>query len=198
MIDAIKKLREKTGAGMMEVKNALKEAKGDEKKAVDILRKKGLSKARKKATRAAKEGIIQSYVHTNNKIAVLLEVNCETDFVARNEDFRAFAKDLSMQIAAAHPAYVKREDVPADVIAKEKEIIKAQMEAKGGKPKPAQVIEKIVAGKIDKFYEESCLMEQAFIKDPSVKINELLTQLVAKIGENIAVRRFVRYQVGEE
>ncbi|MFH1753933.1 MAG: translation elongation factor Ts [Candidatus Omnitrophota bacterium] len=198
MIDVIKELREKTGAGMMDCKNALKEASGDSKKAIDILRKKGLMNAQKRAGRAAKEGLIQSYIHTNGKIGVLVEINCETDFVARNEDFKTFAKDVAMQVAAAHPTCVKREDVPGEVIEKEKEIIRAQMDAPGGKKKPENVIDKIVSGKIEKFYEEACLLEQVFIKDQSVKVQDLLDNLVSKIGENISIRRFVRYQLGEE
>jgi len=201
MIDVIKELREKTGAGMMDCKNALKEASGDGQKAIEILRKKGLMKAQKKSTRTAKEGLIESYIHTNGKIGVLVEINCETDFVARNEDFKAFTKDITMQIAAAHPMYVKREDVPGEVVEKEKEIIKAQLEdssAKDGKKKPADVIEKIITGKLEKFYEETCLIEQPFIKDQNVKVRDLLTNLVSKIGENILIRRFVRYQLGEE
>jgi elongation factor Ts len=198
MIDVIKQLREKTGAGMMDCKNALKEASGDTQKAIDILRKKGLMKAQKKSSRAVKEGIVQSYIHTNGKIGVLVEVNCETDFVARNEEFKAFAKDISMQVAAAHPAYIKREDVPEDVVGKEKEIIKAQIAESGGKKKPPQVLDKIVTGKLEKFYEEACLLEQPFIRDQNIKMQELLTNLVAKIGENISIRRFVRYQLGEE
>ncbi len=198
MIDVIKQLREKTGAGMMACKNALKEASGDVKKALEILRKKGLSMAQKRLTRTAKEGLVQSYVHTGGKIGVLVEVNCETDFVARNEEFKSFAKDIAMQIAAAHPIYIRREDVPEDVINKEKEIVTAQISIAGGKEKPPQVIEKIVTGKLDKFYEESCLLEQPFIKDQNIRIKDLLTDLVAKIGENISIRRFMRYQVGQE
>ena len=198
MIDVIKKLREKTGAGMMDCKNALKEAGGDASKAVVILRKKGLSKAQKKSSRSTKEGIIQSYVHMGGKIGVLIEINCETDFVARNEEFKEFAKNLSMQIAAANPSYISKEDVPQDTIEKEKEIIKAQVSGSGGKKKPAEVIEKIVVGKLDKFYEETCLLQQPFIKDQNIKINDILVNLISKIGENISIRRFVRYQLGEE
>ncbi|MDB4349618.1 translation elongation factor Ts [Omnitrophica bacterium] len=198
MIEAVKKLREKTGAGMMACKNALKEASGDAKKALEILRKKGLSAAQKKLSRTTKEGIIQSYVHTGGKIGVLVEINCETDFVARNDEFKSFAKDIAMQVAAAHPAYIKREDVSDDVISKEKEIIGAQISSSGGKEKPPQVMDKIIAGKLDKFYEEACLLEQPFIKDQDTKIKDLLVALIAKIGENISIRRFARYQLGEE
>jgi len=198
MIDVIKKLREKTGAGMMACKNALREASGDAKKALELLRKKGLAAAEKKSFRAAKEGVIQSYVHPGSKIGVLVEVNCETDFVARNDDFKAFAKDVAMQVAAAHPAYVKREDVPAETVDKEKEIIKAQISLSGGKEKPPEVMDKIVSGKLDKFFEGACLLEQPFIKDQNMKVNDLLADLTAKIGEKISVRRFTRYQLGEE
>jgi len=198
MIDVIKKLREKTGAGMMDCKNALKDAGGDADKALDILRKKGLARAKKKSSRTTKAGLVHSYIHMGGKIGVLVEVNCETDFVARNEEFKAFVKDMAMQIAASHPYFVKREDVPQGAIDKEKEIITAQISESGGKKKPPQVMEKIVAGKLDKYYEEICLLEQPFIKDPNVKINDLLTSLIAKIGENISIRRFVRYQLGEE
>ncbi len=198
MLDAIKKLREKTGAGMMACKDALKEASGDAKKALDILRKKGLSLAKKKIGRSTKQGLVHSYIHMGGKIGVLVEVNCETDFVARNEEFKAFVKDISMQIAAVNPFYVKKEDVPESVINKEKEILKEQIAHAGGKQKPAQVIEKIIAGKLDKFYEETCLLEQPFIRDQNIKVEEILHSLIAKTGENITIRRFVRYQLGEE
>ncbi len=192
-LDKIKKLREKTSAGMMDCKAALAEASGDMEKAVEVLRKKGIALATKKSSRAVKEGIIASYVHTNNKIGVLLEVNCETDFVARNEMFRSFVKDLTMQIAASNPLYVNKEDIPQQVIDKESEIIKEQH-----KNKPAKVMDKIAEGALEKFYSESCLLHQPFIKDPSITIKDLLTQAIAKTGENIIVRRFARYQVGEE
>lgn len=198
MLDVIKELREKSGAGMMDCKNALKEAKGDTGKALEILRKRGLSIAKQKSSRSAKEGIVQSYVHMGGKIGVLVEINCETDFVARNDDFKNFAKDVAMQITAANPSYMKREDVPQEVVEKEKEIFKAQIEQPGGKPKPANVIENIITGKLEKFYEEACLLEQPFIKDPNIKIKDLLVSLIAKIGENIIIRRFKRYQLGEE
>ena len=198
MIDVIKSLREKTGAGMMDCKHALKDAGGDSDKAIEILRKKGLSKAREKSSRITKEGVVQSYVHTNSKIGVLVEVNCETDFVAKNDEFRAFAKDMAMQVAAARPMYVKKEDVPQSVVEKEKEIIKAQMTGPNEKGKPEHVMEKIVLGKLEKFYEEVCLLEQMFIKDQAVKVNDLLTGLIAKTGENISIRRFTRYQLGDE
>jgi len=193
MIDAIKRLREKTNAGIVDCKKALKESGGDIDKAIEVLRKQGISMASKKAGRAAKEGRIESYIHLGGKIGVLVEVNCETDFVARNDDFKTFVKDIAMQIAAANPIYVKREDVPDSAKSKETEIIKAQM-----KNKPAQAVDKILEGKLAKFYEEVCLLEQPFIKDTNIKVNDLLTSMIAKIGENIIIRRFMRYQVGEE
>lgn len=198
MIDIIKTLRQKTGAGMMACKDALKEASGDAKKALELLRKKGLSIAIQKLGRTAKEGLVQSYIHTGGKIGVLVEINCETDFVARNEEFVTFTRDIAMQIAAAHPVYVNKEDVPENIIVKEKEIIEAQISLAGGKEKPAEVMEKIVTGKLGKYYEEVCLMEQPFIKDQNLKVKDLLVELIAKISENISVRRFMRFQLGEE
>lgn len=195
MIDAVKKLREKTNAGIVACQKALRESGGDIDKAVEILRKQGVALASKKAGRAAKEGRIESYIHLGGgKIGVLVEVNCESDFVARNDDFRAFVKDIAMQVAASHPLYVNKEDVPAESIKKETEIIKAQAPA----GKPAAAIDKIVEGKLTKFYEDVSLMEQPFIKDPSMKVKDVLTAMIAKIGENILIRRFVRFQVGEE
>jgi elongation factor Ts len=193
LMDAVKKLRFKTSAGMMECKNALKEADGDVEKAVEILRKKGIAKAAKKSSRTAGQGVVESYIHMGNRIGVLVEINCETDFVAKNHDFKAFTKEVVMQVAAANPMYVTRDDVPQEVIDKEKEIARSQM-----KDKPDNVIDKIVDGKLDKYYSEVCLLEQPFIKDPNVKIKDLLTQAIAKLGENIVVKRFVRYEVGEE
>ncbi|NQT95696.1 MAG: translation elongation factor Ts [Candidatus Omnitrophica bacterium] len=192
MLDKVKKLREKTNAGMMDCKTALSEAKGNIDKAVEILRKKGVSLATKKSSRAAKEGIVASYIHMNGKIGVLVEVNCETDFVARNEEFKVFVKDLTMQIAAADPTYTNKEDVPEEALKKEKDIIKEQ-----SKDKPKAALEKIIEGKLNSFYQESCLMEQPFIKDPKVFIKDLLTSVIAKTGENIVVKRFTRYQLGE-
>jgi len=192
MLDAIKQLREKTNAGVLDCKKALKEAKGNFDKALDVLRKKGASLARKKSSRSAKQGKVESYIHMDGKIGVLVEINCETDFVARNQDFRTFSKDIAMQIAAAHPQYVKKEDVPSDIVEKEKEIIKSQI-----KGKPANVVDKITVGKLEKFYEDICLMNQPFIKDPKIKVNDLLVSLVAKVGENIVIRRFARFQLGE-
>jgi len=191
--DLIKKLREKTNAPMMDCKKALMEANGDLKTAVDLLRKRGQIVALKKAGRTAKEGIIGSYVHANSKIGVLLEMNCETDFVARNEEFKKFVKDICMQIAASSPVYVSREEIPKSVIEREKEILKEQ--AKG---KPEKVMDKIVQGKLEKFYSEVSLLDQPFIKDQDITIKENLATLIGKIGENIVVRRFVRFQVGED
>ena len=193
MIDAIRRLREKTSAGMMDCKKALKEASGNVEKAIEILRKRGIKLASEKSSRAAKQGSVASYIHMNGKIGVLVEVNCETDFVARNEDFKKFVKDLSMHIAASKPQYVKREDVPIDVLEKEKEILIAPM-----KNKPKAALDKILQGKLEKFYEESCLLDQPFVRDPKKKVKELLQELIAKIGENIVIRRFTRYQLGEE
>ena len=193
MLDAIKKLREKTSAGIMDCKRALKEAGGDVNKAIAVLRKKGIALASKKSSRATKEGVIGSYLHLGSKIGVLVEVNCESDFVARNKEFKAFVKDISMQIAASNPRYVSKEDVPKEVIENEKEIIAAQI-----KGKPANVVDKIVSGKVEKFYGEVCLLEQLFIKDTNIKVSEHLTSIIAKIGENMNIRRFVRFQVGEE
>ena len=193
LMDAVKKLRFKTSAGMMECKDALKEAKGDIDKAVEILRKKGIAKAAKKSTRVAEQGVIESYIHMGDRIGVLIEVNCETDFVARNNDFRKMTKDLSMQVAAANPLYISREDVPADAIEKEREIFRTQV-----KDKPDNVVEKIVDGKLEKYFSEVCLLEQPFIKDPNIRIKDLVTQIIATLGENIKIKRFVRFEVGEE
>lgn len=191
--DAIKKLRFKTSAGMMECKEALHEAGGCLEKAVEVLRKKGIAKAAKKAERIAGQGIIESYIHMGNRIGVLVEVNCETDFVARNEDFRQLTKDIAMQIAAANPMYVSRDEITEETINKEKEIFAGQV-----KDKPENVTEKIVEGKLEKYFSEVCLMEQPFIKDPDLRIKDLVTQAIAKIGENITVKRFVRFEVGEQ
>ena len=190
---AIKELREQTGVGMMACKKALTEANGDIDKAMDVLRKKGLAMAAKKSSRTASEGLITSYIHSNKKIGVLLEVNCETDFVAKTDDFQSFVKDIAMHIAATNPAYVRREEIPTEVIEKEKEIYADQV-----KDKPAQVIEKILEGKIEKFYSETCLLNQIFVKDEEQKktINDLVVEKVAKLGENIVVNRFTRFQIG--
>jgi elongation factor Ts len=195
-VDTIKELREKTGAGIMDCKVALAQSQGDLVKAIDFLRQKGLATASNKAGRETREGIIGSYIHSGGKIGVLVEINCETDFVARNPEFQELVKDIAMQIAGSIPAplYIRPEDVPAEVIEKEKAIYIAQ--ARETK-KPEAVIEKIAQGKIDKFLQEVCLLEQPFIKDPQVKIKDLIAQKIAKIKENIQVRRFTRYQLGE-
>ena len=190
----VKQLREKTGAGMMDCKNALSECDGDMDQAVDFLRKKGLATAQKRAGRAMTEGIIQSYIHLGGKLGVLVEVNCETDFVARNEDFQEFAKNISMHIAASNPLGIQAEDVPEDIINKEKEIYRAQALEMG---KPENVVDKIVEGKLKKFFTDNCLLNQPYVKDPDITISDLLTELIGKIGENITIKRFVRYQIGE-
>jgi elongation factor Ts len=190
----VQELREKTGAGMMDCKRALTEAGGDFAKAEEVLRKKGLAAAAKKSARAATEGAVASYIHMGGKIGVLVEVNCETDFVARTEGFQALVKDLAMHIAAAAPQYLRREEVPPEVVAKEIEIAKAQMK---DQKKPEAILEKIATGKVEKYYEQFCLLDQAFVKDDKKKISEVLTDAVAKIGENIQVRRFARFVLGE-
>ena len=195
---AVKQLREKTGAGMMECKNALVEAGGNEEKAVDILRERGLASAKKREGRIAAEGIVGSYIHMGGKVGVLVELNCETDFVARGEEFQQLVKDIAMHIAAAEPRYVTREDVPAAVLDKEREIARAQ--AKNDPKmanKPDQVIDKIVEGRLNKFYEETVLVDQPFVKAPEKTIGELVTEKTAMTGERIAVRRFTRYKMGE-
>ena len=179
----------------MDCKKALKEAKGDAEKATDILRKKGLASAAKRAGRTAAQGLIDSYIHIGGKIGVLVEVNCESDFVGRNIEFQAFVKDISMQIAASSPQYVSREEVPEGIIKHEKDILETQAKQEG---KPAKAVEKIVAGRLEKFYAEVCLLDQPFIKDPKTTVKDLLANLVAKIGENIVIRRFTRYQLGEK
>jgi elongation factor Ts len=191
--DMVRELREKTGAGMMDCKRALTESGGDAEKAIKVLREKGLATAAKKSGRVASEGLIGSYIHMD-KIGVLVEINCETDFVARTDDFRELAKDVAMHIAASNPSYLSREDVPQEVVEREKEIYRAQISNK-----PPQVVDKIVEGKLDKFYGESCLLDQIFIKDPDQKqkVKDLITDKIAKLGENILVRRFVRFQLGE-
>jgi len=189
----VKQLREKTNAGMMDCKKALVEAGGDLEKAEDILRKKGIASASKKASRSVKEGVVASYIHLQGKVGVLVEVNCETDFVAKNDIFREFVKDLTLHIAAAHPVYVVRDEVPEAVIEREREIYREQV-----KGKPANVVDKIVDGKLDKFYGSVCLLDQAFIKDPDKTIKDLVASKIAELGENIVVRRFARFAVGEE
>jgi elongation factor Ts len=189
----VKQLREKTNAGMMDCKKALVETDGDLEKAEDLLRKRGIASASKKASRSAKEGIVASYIHLQGKVGVLVEVNCETDFVAKNEIFREFVKDITLHIAAAHPTYVSRDQVPSDVIEREREIYRAQVQGK-----PANVVDKIVEGKLDKFFGSVCLLDQAFIKNPDQSIRDLVSAKIAELGENIVIRRFTRYAVGED
>ncbi len=191
---AVKELREKTGAGMMDCKKALTESGGDAAKAEEYLRKKGLASAAKKAGRVASEGAVGSYIHMGGKIGVLVEVNCETDFVARNEAFQALVKDVAMQIAASAPQWVRREEVPAEVVAKEMEIARDQAREQ---KKPEAIVEKIAQGKVEKFYKEACLLEQPFVKDDKLSVQDMVTQAVARIGENIQVRRFARFVLGE-
>jgi elongation factor Ts len=192
--EMVKDLRERTGIGMMECKKALEEAGGDVDKAVEVLRKKGYARAKDKAERAAREGAVGSYIHTNARIGVLVEVNCETDFVARNEEFKELVKHIAMHIAASAPLYIGPEDIPADVIEKEKDIIREQLK---DSKKPAEIIEKIVQGKLGKFYEEVCLLEQPYIKDDKSKVKDLIIQFIAKFKENTKVGRFVRFQIGK-
>lgn len=191
--DMVKDLREKTGAGMMECKKVLTETKGDLEKAIDLLRQRGLASASKRASRTASEGLIGSYIHMG-KIGSMVEVSCETDFVARTDDFKELVKDIAMQVAAASPAYLSREHVPQDVLEREREIYRAQIT-----DKPQHVVEKIVEGKLEKFYTETCLLDQVFIKDPEqkMKIKDLIAENIARLGENIVIRRFVRFQLGE-
>jgi len=190
----VKTLREKTGVGLMDCKEALKFAGGNMDKAVDYLREKGLAKAQKRVGRAATEGTVSVYIHMGGKIATMVEVNCETDFVAKTDQFQTFAKDVAMQVTAANPIYVKREDVPEEVREKEKNIYRKQAKEAG---KPDKILDKIAEGKLEKFYEEVCLLDQPFIKNPDVSVKGLLEDLISKMGENILVRRFVRYQLGE-
>jgi elongation factor Ts len=193
-MELIKDLRQRTGAGVVDCKVALHEAKGDMDKAIEHLRRKGLATAAKKAGRIATDGLVSSYIHAGGKIGVLVEVNCETDFVAKTEDFQGFVKNMAMQIAAANPQYVRREEVPQAVLDKEREIYRAQaLESK----KPEKVIDKIVEGKLERFYSEVCLLEQTYVKDGDMTIKDVLDTLIAKIGENIQIRRFARFQLGE-
>jgi len=189
----VKELREKSGAGMMDCKKALTETNGDMDKAIDFLREKGLASVAKKSSRIASEGLVDSYIH-GGRIGVLVEVNSETDFVAKNEEFKSFVRDIAMQIAAVAPKYVSREEVPAEEVEHERKILTEQAR---GENKPEHIIEKMVEGRLEKFYEEICLLDQDFIKDPDKKIQEILNDLIAKIGENIKIRRFVRFEVGE-
>lgn len=190
----VKELRDKTGAGMMECKKALVEAGGDLEKAVTILREKGLSAAAKKTGRITAEGLVDSYIHLGGKIGVLIEVNCETDFVAKNDDFKKFVKDLCMQVAAANPQYISVDDVPEEVKEKEKQIYRAQALKDG---KPEKIVDKIAEGRLSKFYSENCLLEQPFIKDADLTISDLLKELIARLGENVSIRRFSRFVMGE-
>ena len=190
----VKELREKTGAGILDCQKALTENGNDIEKAIDYLRQKGLAAAAKKSGRETNQGLVHSYIHMGGKIGVLIEVNCETDFVARNDEFRAFVNDLALQVAAAKPTYVKRDDIAKEVQDKERAIYEAQAKEMG---KPPAAWPKIVEGKLEKFYQENCLLDQSFIKDPAVIIKDLLSQKIAKIGENMNIRRFTRYQLGE-
>ena len=190
----VKELRETTGAGMMDCKKALVETNGDMEKAVDYLREKGLAAAAKKSGRIAAEGLVESYIHAGGKIGVMIEVNCETDFVAKTPEFHSFVRDLAMQVAASNPPYLCRDDVPASILDHEREVLKAQALNEG---KPAKIIDKMVEGRVDKFYKENCLLEQAFIKDPDKSVTDIVNTQISKIGENIVVRRFTRYQMGE-
>lgn len=190
----VKKLREKTGAGIMDCKEALAECDGDENKAFDFLRTKGLATAAKRAGRAMSEGVIQSYIHSDSKLGVLVEINCETDFVAKNDDFKAFAKNIAMHIAATNPAGIRQEDVPEKAVNKEKEIYRSQVLEMG---KPENIADKIVEGKLKKYFKENCLIHQAYVRNPEITIEDLINELIAKIGENITIKRFVRFKIGE-
>jgi len=191
----VKKLRDMTGAGMMDCKSALVETKGDLEKAVEYLRKKGMASAQKREGRDVKEGVVMAYVHPGNRLGVLVEVNCETDFVAKTEDFQTLAKDIAMQIAATNPAAVRRKEIPKKVVEKELDIYRSQVESE---KKPENVVEKIVQGKLAKYYQENVLTEQSFVKDPSKTVNEYLLEVSGKLGEHMSIRRFVRFQLGEE
>ena len=190
----VKELRERTGVGMMDCKKALTECNGDIEKAVDYLREKGLAAAAKKAGRIAAEGLVESYIHGVGRIGVLVEVNCETDFVAKTDDFKALVRDIAMQIAAAKPEYVNKEDVPAEALEKERAILRAQALNEG---KPEKIVDKMVTGRVEKYYKDVCLMEQPFVKDPDLTVKKVITEKIATIGENISIRRFVRFELGE-
>lgn len=190
----VKELREKTGVGIMDCKKALAETKGDVEKAVDYLRKKGIATAKKRGGRVTSEGQIQSYIHAGGKIGVLVEVNCETDFSAKTDDFTEFVRNIAMQIAASNPVSIDREGIPADILEKEQDIFATQAKESG---KPEKVIEKIVTGKMKKFYSEACLLEQVYVKNPDITVQDLLNEMMAKTGENVIIKRFVRYQLGE-
>jgi elongation factor Ts len=193
-IELVKDLRQRTGAGVIDCKTALSEAKGDVDAAIEYLRRKGLATAAKKAGRIAADGLVSSYIHTGGKMGVLVEINCETDFVAKTEDFQTFVKNISMHIAAANPQYIRREEIPEEVLESEKRIYRSQAIESG---KPEKVIEKIVQGKMERFYSETCLLEQTYFKDPDLTVKEVLDDMIAKVGENINIRRFARFQLGE-
>jgi len=193
-IELVKDLRQRTGAGVIDCKTALRESKGDINAAIDYLRRKGLATAAKKAGRIATDGLISSYIHAGGKIGVLVEINCETDFVAKTEDFQTFVKNIAMHIAAANPQYIRREDIPAEVLEKEREIYRTQAMDLG---KPERVVDKIVEGKMERYYSEVCLLEQTYIKDSDLTVKEILDSMIAKLGENISIRRFARFQLGE-
>jgi elongation factor Ts len=195
MIEKVKELRRKTGVGIMDCKKALEEAKGDIEIAIEVLRKKGIAKAETKIGRTTKEGVIEAYIHPGEKLGVLIEVNCETDFVATNKDFRKVVRELAMHVAACSPLCITRDGIPSELIEKEKEIYAEQ--ARGSK-KPEKIVPRIVEGKLEKFYAENCLLEQPFVKDPERTVEDILKETIAKFGENIAVRRFIRYRLGEE
>jgi len=190
----VKELRDRTGIGMMECKEALQECGGDIEKAIEILRKKGHARAQEKADRQAADGAVGSYIHANDRLGVLIEVNCETDFVARNDEFKELVKNLAMQVAASNPTYISSEDVPAEIIDREKEIIKAQIQ---DTKKPPQIIEQIIEGKLKKFFEEVCLLDQPYIRDDKIKVRDLVNSHIAKFGENIKIRRFARFEIGK-
>ena len=191
---SVKELREMTGAGIMDCKRALQEADGNKEKAIDILREKGISAAAKKADRIAAEGIVESYIHMGGKIGVLVEVNCETDFVAKTPEFKSFVRDIAMHVAATNPQYLSKEDVPEKDVAREREILRAQALSEG---KPEKIVDRMVEGRLKKYFEEICLLEQAFVKDPDKTIQDIVNEQIARIGENIRIRRFVRYEMGE-
>jgi elongation factor Ts len=191
----VKELREKTGAGMMDCKAALQETDGDLEKAVDVLRKKGIAKAEKKSAREVKDGLVEAYIHAGGKLGVLVEINCETDFVAKTDDFKEFARNVAMQVAATNPLGVTREEVPRQVVDREMEIYKDQAKSSG---KPDHIIEKIAQGKMDKFYAENVLLEQAYIRNPEKTVKDYLTEIIAKLGENISIRQFARFRIGDE
>jgi elongation factor Ts len=193
--DMVKQLRVKTGAGMMECKEALKDSAGDFDKAIDYLRKKGLSAATKRSSKAAKDGTIVSYIHMGGKIGVMVELNCETDFVAKTDDFQALAKDIAMHVAASNPTYLKPEEIPEEALEREKEIYRGQLTAE---KKPEKIWDKIIEGKLNKFYEEVCLLQQKFVKNQDITVETLIKNMIAKTGENIILRRFTRYQLGED